>query len=135
MKFDKCPCGSGTAFEACCNAIINGRSHAETAEQLMRSRYTAYMLKNVDYLMDTTYPESRSDDLESSTRKWMRQVEWLKLHIVATEQGLPGDEKGYVEFIAEYLTSAAPGRHHECSVFKKVDGDWFYFGEDIDPDA
>ena len=134
MKFDKCPCGSGIAFDACCGGILADRLKAETAEQLMRSRYTAYVVKNVDYLIQTTHPSSRPDDLAKSIRTWMRQVEWLKLHVAATEQGTADDEDGRVEFIAEYLTSTAPGRHHECSVFKKVDGEWYYVGEEVEPD-
>jgi SEC-C motif-containing protein len=132
MKFDKCPCGSGITFNECCNGMLAGQRSAETAEQLMRSRYTAYVVKNVDYLVRTTHPATRANDLEESIRTWMRQVEWLKLHVVATEQGTANDEDGRVEFIAEYMTSTAPARHHECSVFKKVDGDWYYFGEEIE---
>ena len=89
----------------------------------MRSRYTAYVAKKVDYLVRTTHPSVRTDDLEQSIRTGMRQVEWLKLHVVATEENR-------VEFIAEYITSTAPGRHHECSVFEKVAGEWFYLGEE-----
>ena len=125
MKFDKCPCGSGEALEECCGGIIAGRRKAETAEQLMRSRYTAYVVKNVDHLVQTTHPSVRSDDLADSIRRWMRQVEWLKLHVITAEADR-------VEFMAEYLTDTAPGRHHECSVFEKVDGDWYYVGEEFD---
>jgi SEC-C motif-containing protein len=132
MKFDKCPCGSGRAFNDCCNAMIRGQRNAETAEQLMRSRYTAYVVKNVDYLIRTTHPAARVDDLEASIGKWMRQVEWLKLHVVASELGTATDTVGRVEFIAEYLTATAPGRHHECSVFEKLNGEWFYRGEEAE---
>lgn len=127
-KFDKCPCGSGIDFDACCGGLVAGRRKAETAEQLMRSRYTAYVVKNVDYLVRTTHPDSREEGLEKSIRKWMRQVEWIKLHVVASTEDR-------VEFIAEYLTSSAPGRHHECSVFKKIDGEWFYLGEETEDQA
>ncbi len=113
------------SFEECCGGIIAGRRKADSAEQLMRSRYTAYVVKNVDYLVQTTHPDSRTDDLEKSIRKWMRQVEWLKLHVIAAEVDR-------VEFMAEYLTDSAPGRHHECSVFEKIDGEWFYLGEEFD---
>ncbi|VGO22599.1 YchJ family protein [Pontiella sulfatireligans] len=132
MKFDKCPCGSGIDFEACCGGIVAGRREALTAEALMRSRYTAYILKKVDYLVETTHPDERSDDLAGSIRKWMRQVEWLKLHVVATEGGSDLDEFGQVEFIAEYIANSGPGRHHECSVFEKVDGKWCYVGEECE---
>ncbi len=91
----------------------------------MRSRYTAYVIKNVDYLARTTHPSARTDDLEKSIRKWMKQVEWLKLHVIAAEDN-------HVEFIAEYITTTAPGRHHECSTFEKLDGEWYYVGEEIE---
>ncbi|MEA2068303.1 MAG: YchJ family metal-binding protein, partial [Verrucomicrobiota bacterium] len=74
-----------------------------------------------------THPVSRTADLANSIRSWMRQVEWLKLHIVAAEADR-------VEFIAEYLTDTAPGRHHECSVFEKLDGKWYYVGEETEED-
>jgi len=126
-KFVKCPCGSGGSFEACCGGLVAGRRTADTAEQLMRSRYTAYVMKKVDYLVQTTHPDARTADLEKSIRTWMRQVEWIKLHIIATDET-------HVEFIAEYLTDTAPGRHHECSVFEKVGGEWFYLGEEDETD-
>jgi SEC-C motif-containing protein len=130
MKYDKCPCGSGTDFEACCNPVVNGKIKAPTAEALMRSRYVAYVLKKVDYLVQTTHPASRTEDLAGSIRKWMRQVEWLKLHVVAAEGGSETDDSGRVEFIAEYISDTGPGRHHECSAFQKEDGEWFYVGEE-----
>ncbi len=132
MKFDKCPCGSGTLFKECCQGIVAGEQKAETAEQLMRSRYTAYVLKNVDYLVETTLPDSRTPDLAKSIRKWMKQVEWLKLLVIAREAGSATDSSGRVEFIAEHIADTGPGRHHECSVFEKKGGNWFYVGEEAE---
>lgn len=134
MKYDKCPCGSGVDFEACCGGIVAGRRKAKTAEALMRSRYTAYVLKKVDYLVDTTHPDAREDDLADSIRKWMRQVEWLRLHVIATAEGTEDDHRGYVEFVAEYLANTGPGKHHECSVFEKLGGGWVYVGEEFEPE-
>ena len=91
----------------------------------MRSRYTAYVVKNAEYLVRTTHPSARTEGLAESIRAWMRKTEWLKLHIVATESNR-------VEFIAEYLTDTAPGRHHECSVFKKSGDEWYYLGEETE---
>lgn len=96
----------------------------------MRSRYTAYVMKKVDYLVQTTHPSVRHQDLADSIRRWMRQVEWIKLHVIATEAGSVSDTAGRVEFLAEYVTDAGPGRHHECSVFEKLDNDWYYIGEE-----
>ncbi len=124
-KFDKCPCGSGEDFNTCCGDIISGNRTAQTPEQLMRSRYTAYVVKKVNYLLRTTHPSIRTAGLEKSIRKWMKQVEWLKLHIILVEENR-------VEFIAEYITDTAPGRHHECSVFEQIDGEWFYLGEEFE---
>ncbi|MEN8255291.1 MAG: YchJ family metal-binding protein [Verrucomicrobiota bacterium] len=132
MKFDKCPCGSGVGFKDCCGGIVSGQRTALTAEQLMRSRYTAYVAKKVDYLVQTTHPSSRTDDLADSIRKWMRQVEWLKLHVIATADGQESDSTGRVEFVAEYLADTGPARHHECSVFEKADDIWYYVGEECE---
>jgi SEC-C motif-containing protein len=129
-KFDRCPCGSGALFDECCGGIVSGVRKAQTAEQLMRSRYTAYVMKKVDYLVRTTHPSAREEGLADAIREWMRQVEWLKLHVIATEAGSSSDQSGRVEFISEYVSGSGPGRHHECSVFKKNKGEWFYVGEE-----
>ena len=96
----------------------------------MRSRYTAYVMKMIDYLVLTTHPSAREEGLADAIGKWMRKVDWLKLHVIAVDKGASADNKGRVEFIAEYVTDAGPGRHHECSVFEKLDDDWYYVGEE-----
>jgi SEC-C motif-containing protein len=96
----------------------------------MRSRYTAYVMKKVDYLIQTTHPSAREEHPADAIRRWMRKVEWIKLHIIAVDAGSGNDDTGRVEFIAEYVTDTGPGRHHECSVFKKRKGEWFYVGEE-----
>lgn len=98
----------------------------------MRSRYTAYVAKNVDYLVQTTHPAERTADLEKSIRKWMRQIDWLKLYIIATDAGTENDDSGRVEFMAEYISPTAPGKHHECSIFEKIEGQWYYLGEEFE---
>ncbi|VGO16101.1 hypothetical protein PDESU_04691 [Pontiella desulfatans] len=118
-----CPCGSGILFDGCCGAILAGKRKAGTAEQLMRSRYTAYVVKDVDYLVRTTHPSTRTPSLANSIRLWMEQVEWLRLHVLFS-----GDDT--VEFIAEYISDGKPGQHHERSAFKKEKGEWFYVGDE-----
>ena len=92
----------------------------------MRSRYTAYVLQEVDYLVETTSPSSRTPDLSHSIREWINQVEWQKLHVISTHAGKRTDTEGIVEFIAEYAGSAGVERHHERSLFKKERGTWYY---------
>lgn len=95
----------------------------------MRSRYTAYVLKNVDYLVETTLPASRTCDLADDIRSWMNQVQWQRLHVLSTQDGGSSDNKGIVEFVAEFIGPNGAERHFERSRFKKVHGGWFYVGE------
>ena len=92
----------------------------------MRSRYTAYVLKNVDYLVETTLSASREPNLADDIRSWMNQVTWQKLHVLQVEAGGRSDNEGTVEFIAEFIGPHGAERHHERSQFKKVRGVWFY---------
>lgn len=126
MNPTECPCGSGKNFEGCCGQWLSGKKSAPTAEVLMRSRYTAYVLKDVDYLVQTTLPAAREPDLADDIRSWMNQVTWQKLHVLGTTSGGRSDNEGTVEFIAEFIGPHGADRHHERSLFKKVRGIWFY---------
>lgn len=89
----------------------------------MRSRYTAYVLQDVDYLVRTTWPASRTPDLADSIRSWMSRVEWVQLHVLSAGENT-------VEFVAEYLSGGKPDMLHEHSLFRKEKGEWFYVGEE-----
>ena len=128
MKLTLCPCGSGERIQECCGKWIAGRKKAPTAEALMRSRYTAYILEDADYLVETTLPASREPDLAKSIRHWMKQVEWQRLHVLNIEAGKRSDTEGIVEFIAEFIGPNGSDRHHERSQFKKIHGTWYYVG-------
>lgn len=125
-KRESCPCGSGANLEGCCGPIISGRRAAKTAEELMRSRYTAYVLEKVDYLVQTTHFQERTLELAADIRAWMDEVSWLRLHVLSTESGGADDRSGWVEFIAEFVTQAGPSQHHERSLFRKSKGRWYY---------
>jgi len=92
----------------------------------MRSRYTAYVLEDVDYLVETTLPASREPDLAASIRQWMKQVEWQRLHVLNVESGTRSDTVGTVEFIAEFIGPGGADRHHERSLFQKIRSIWYY---------
>jgi len=92
----------------------------------MRSRYTAYVLKDVDYLVETTLPASRTPNLATSIQQWMKQVDWQRLHVLSTEAGTRSDTEGVVEFVAEFVGLNGAERHHERSLFQKVRGIWYY---------
>jgi SEC-C motif domain protein len=121
-----CPCGSTQALNICCLPLIEGTYHAVTAEQLMRSRYTAHALLAIDYLWATWSPEQRLRSSKADIRAWAESCEWLGLQILNTQQGRAEDDNGTVEFIAPFRQKGQLHQHHEISDFKKVLGKWLY---------
>lgn len=121
-----CPCGSSRDLELCCSPFIQGSTPAPTAEALMRSRYTAYVTGNIDYIMATTHPTSRADSDIAAMRSWAESADWTGLEIVSSRNGQPEDKQGEVEFIASYGLNGIPQRHHEKSLFVKDDDTWYF---------
>lgn len=121
-----CPCCSGLDSSQCCSPILNREQPADTAERLMRARYTAYTTGNIAFIMDSTLPASRADSDEAAMRSWAEQAEWQGLEIVGTAAGTDGDTRGEVEFIARYKLQGVAQQHHEYSTFVKQDGAWFF---------
>ena len=127
---DGCPCGSGVAYEECCEPVVDGTRLAETAEALMRARYTAYVKDRIAFLGESLTIEQRSDFSEQDTRQWAESSEWLSLEIVRTEQGGTDDDAGEVEFVVRFREkkSGEEQTHHEKALFKKSDRAWYYDG-------
>jgi len=123
---DPCPCGSGLAYPACCGPFIVGTDLPQTAQQLMRSRYTAYTRGDAAYLSATWHPTTRRQDLDADPR-----VRWLGLKIIATEAGEAEDHRGLVEFVARYKIGGRAHRLHERSRFKRFQGRWFYVDAEL----
>lgn len=127
-----CVCGLGDSIETCCGPIIKGTTKATTAEQLMRSRYAAYVLGDVDYLMDTVHPENRGDTDRKATEMWSKKANWQGLEIISTKGGGESDETGEVEFKARFDLKGLRQEHHERAQFKKLDGRWYFVdGEQV----
>jgi SEC-C motif-containing protein len=103
---------------------------AETAEQLMRARYTAYTLAREDYLLRTWHPSTRPQALGLRAAA---PVKWLGLAILRTHSGGPHDSDGTVEFMARYKPSGRAERLHEVSRFVKENGQWFYVDGEVRP--
>ncbi|MGE4424263.1 MAG: YchJ family protein [Pseudodesulfovibrio sp.] len=123
---NQCPCGSGLELSKCCGPYISGEAVAPTAEALMRSRYTAYVLKELDYLKATLAPEALKDHDDASVRQWAESADWMGLTIHDTWAGLEGDEAGIVEFSAQYAIDGEEQTHRERSRFHFLDGKWLY---------
>jgi SEC-C motif-containing protein len=120
-----CPCGSRLSESQCCGRFIGGEC-APTAEALMRSRYTAYVRHEVDYLVETQDAESRRDLDRAAIARWSNEADWLGLTVQGVVAGGPGDETGEVEFVARFRQGGQEQSLHERSQFRKVDGRWFY---------
>ena len=119
-----CPCGSGEAYDACCGPVVRNERPADTAEELMRSRYTAYVLGDVDHVFRTWHPATRPDNLSE-----LPQVDWRGLEIVEVVDGGPADDVGVVEFRALH----AGGEQRERSRFVRRAGRWVYLDGDVTP--
>src|SRR5437870_1004722 len=93
-----CPCGSNQSLSVCCQPLLDGNL-ASSPEALMRSRYTAYALKKMAYIKDTTDPQAASEVDMVATEKWAQQAKFFKLEILrSTDEG----NKGIVEFKAHF---------------------------------
>ena len=123
---NKCPCGSGLSYSACCEPIIFGKKDAETAQKLMRSRYTAFTQADVDYLMRSHSAKTRPVKERKIIERWAKSVAWMGLTILNTEAGEANDETGYVEFKANYLENGKPKQIHEKSFFQRENWKWVY---------
>lgn len=119
---EKCPCGSSRQFAECCAPVIADHSRAETAEQLMRSRYTAFTLANNEYLLESWAEATRPGELNAEDDS----IQWIQLEIHGTEKGEKQDNEGFVTFTASFLSSGHLCKLHEKSSFVKEDGLWYY---------
>lgn len=126
-----CPCGSGKSYADCCQPYHRNEAVANTAEQLMRSRYTAFVLKNSDYLLRTWDPQTRPESIEFEAN-----LVWIGLNINGRKQGRKKDQQGWVTFVASYEMQPNPlemnpqsesGQLHETSFFRRDEqGNWLY---------
>lgn len=121
MSTTRCPCLSGLPYAGCCERLMRAAATAQTAEQLMRSRFSAFAVGEPDYLLSTWHPSTRPATLELDD-----DLRWYRLDIVSTREGGPFDQAGVVEFEAFYRSPDGPGSQHEISRFVREDGRWLY---------
>jgi len=126
-----CPCGSGLLFDKCCKSYIEGAQLAPTAQALMRSRYSAFALGAVDYLIDTTAPNKRHADDHSVISEQVKNTQWCGLTIRQCKQGQAKDSTGEVEFDACFIANGEAGVLHERSRFYKENNQWLYIDGDV----
>jgi SEC-C motif-containing protein len=113
-----CPCGAAD-FSQCCGRFIETGLQAHTAEQLMRSRYSAYVLRNEAYLAATWHPDTRPAGPVAQEEG----IKWLGLEV---RRHVAAGDNATVEFVARSKIGGRAHRLHEISRFVREGGQWFY---------
>jgi SEC-C motif-containing protein len=121
-----CPCGTAGTYADCCGRFHAGAQHllAPTAEALMRSRYSAFVLEQADYLRDTWHPSTRPADIGFEPG-----LRWLGLQI--RQHRVIDEDQATVEFVARSKLGGRAQRLHEISQFLREDRHWFYLSGDL----
>ena len=124
-----CPCDSGSTYADCCGnwhaGLLQGL-HAPTPEALMRSRYSAYVLGLIDYLLATWHPATAPGELE------LPPLKWLGLEVLLAQSTA---QAGVVEFVARCRDNGRAQRMHETSRFVREQGRWYYVDGIIEAQA
>ncbi|OBB87083.1 YchJ family protein [Mycobacterium sp. 852002-30065_SCH5024008] len=118
---EPCPCGTHKSYLACCGPFHHGESQARSAEELMRSRYSAFAHGDADYLYRTWHPRTRPADVTIDPG-----TTWIGLNVIDAVAGGPDDDHGEVEFTAQFESAGRVGSLHERSRFERRAGRWFY---------
>ena len=124
-----CPCDSGQTYVDCCGPWHAGLAqglHAPTPETLMRSRYSAYVLGLIDYLLATWHPATAPGELE------LPPLKWLGLEVLLAQSTA---QAGVVEFVARCRENGRAQRMHETSRFVREQGRWYYVDGIIEAQA
>lgn len=114
-----CICGNEKSYEECCGAIIEAKRSPSTPEELMRSRYSAYVNANAQYLLESTVQDNRYHDDIELIQEFSNAVDWLKLDVLNAKDDT-------VEFKAYYRDKEGIQVLHEKSNFLIEDGVWRY---------
>lgn len=112
---NNCLCGSDLTYDQCCGQLHSGKTHATTAKTLMRSRFTAYAMRNGNYLLQTWDTASRPEAIDFSKETG----EWTSLDIISSKKGTEKDSKGIVEFKAYFTQDGEAKVMNEISRFVK----------------
>ena len=116
----KCPCNPNKLYSNCCEKAHNNIHSVKTAEALMRSRYSAFVLANIDYLQKSHHSSTRPSNKEKKEiLNWTNSVDWIKLEIINSTETI-------VEFKAYFIENGQMDVIHEKSSFIKENDYWTY---------
>ncbi len=141
-----CFCGSNREFNDCCQGVLATQS-ATTPEQLMRSRFSAYCLKDIDYLVATWHPSQRGNNSHADIAAFANSAHFIKLQVTQCSEQAPtlfkpapeviavADKVGFVEFIACFIQDEKLQQLREISRFVQQQGRWYYLDGELFPFA
>lgn len=127
-----CPCCSGRPYGRCCEPFLLGNRVPETAEKLMRSRFTAYAAGRAAYLAATTAAAEREKLDMGELKEYCRTLKCVGLEILGTRAGGQEDTTGEVTFRAKLVLNGRRFLHKEHSRFVREDGRWVYLDGDVE---
>ncbi|KCX36516.1 hypothetical protein J577_2326 [Acinetobacter sp. 263903-1] len=130
MSGASCPCGKGL-YKDCCEPLHSGKTRAVHAEQLMRSRYSAFALQQIGYIVKTTASGQQPYLEVPAIQQWSETNRWLGLEVINFKEKLT-KHHAEVEFRAHYHDGEQPQLHHEISYFVQQAGQWFFLDPTVD---
>lgn len=130
MSEQRCPCGLGD-YRHCCQPLHLGHSKAQSAEQLMRSRYSAFAQHEIGYIVQTTALGQQNALDIKAIADWSKANQWLKLEIVQAQEKI-NKNHAQVEFKAHYHDGKNAQVHHEVSHFVKFQDAWYFLDPTTD---
>ena len=119
-----CFCNSKQRYATCCEPYLHHQKTPQTPEALMRSRYTAYCLGDMDYIQKTMQGPALAGFDAANSKRWATRVHWIMLNVLNTS--LDNHGKGYVEFVARFVEGSKLKSIHEKSEFIQDKGRWYY---------
>jgi SEC-C motif-containing protein len=121
---ESCWCGAPVAAQRCCAPVVRGERPAPTAERLMRSRFSAFVLGDEAHLLRSWHASTRPEEV-----RFVPGQRWSRLEVLDTRGGGALDDSGEVEFRAHHVRDGRPGSLHERSRFVRDDDRrWVYLG-------
>jgi SEC-C motif domain protein len=124
-----CPCQSGQPYQICCSPLHQGVVLVQSPEQLMRSRYSAYALGHIDYIVHTTVLVQQPLLDQRGIRAWSQNSQWLGLTVYEQKIARHSVHHAWVRFTAKWQDQQGLHQHDELSAFVQVGQQWFF----IDP--
>ena len=121
-----CPCGSQTIYSACCGQFHQGLSLPQTAEALMRSRYSAYALNNLSYIKNTMQGKAAQRFSHDDPDDQQMDHQLLGLEVIRHTIDKKNPNHAFVEFRTLHQFHNKFSVIQEFSEFSRIQEKWFY---------